>query len=387
MSVVSSPRCIDEFKSRPADTFFSELVESSPDSNLSKIIGLLRERGVYEVFIPEGTRCGMISARDVLKTTTIEATKPSAVMSYVPVLTQDSPVREVARLMADYRIRAVPISDRRKIIGQVNCASLLQELKGKIGSNTRITSLATKNPITLDKASSVGKARELLVRKRIDHLPVTADGRVAGVVTSAQIVATMVPPERVGSKSMKPETRRSFEFPVRDVMDPNPLSFPPETSAEMALDSMLRGAKTCVLVTQWEELQGIATQRDFMTLLAETEPEPEMPVFMVGLPEDPFEAEATKTKFKRTINQLHRSFPDILEARSVIKSKFTKPGKERGRYEVTVHIKTPRNSYSYSEGGWELPAIYDLITDRLKRLLTQKQKRRRIREREPRQLV
>jgi ribosome-associated translation inhibitor RaiA len=150
---------------------------------------------------------------------------------------------------------------------------------------------------------------------------------------------------------------------------------------------MLRGAKTCVLVTQWEELQEIATQRDFMTLLAETEPEPEVPVFMVGLPEDPFEAEATKTKFKRTINQLHRSFPDILEARSVIKSKFTKPGKERGRYEVTVHIKTPRNSYSYSEGGWELPVIYDLITDRLKRLLTQKQTRRRTREREPRQLV
>ncbi len=387
MSVTSAPRRIEEFKNRPADSFTSDLVESPPDSNLSKIIGLLRERGVYEVFIPEGTRCGMISARDVLKATTIEATKPSAVMSYVPVPTKDSPVREVARLMADYRIRAVPISDGRKIIGQVNCVSLLQELKGKIGSDMRITSLTTKNPITIDKASSVGKARELLVRKRIDHLPVTADSRIVGIVTSAQIVAAMVTPERVGSKSVKPETRRSFEFPVGDAMEPNPLSFPPETSAEQALDSMLRGAKTCVLVTQWEELQGIATQRDFMALLAETEPEPEVPVFMVGLPEDPFEAEATKTKFKRTINQLHRSFPDILEARSVIKSKFTKPGKERGRYEVTVHIKTPRNSYSYSEGGWELPVIYDLITDRLKRLLTQKQKRRRIREREPRQPV
>lgn len=387
MSLTSSPRRIEELKSRPADTFISALVESPPDSNLSKIIGLLRERGVYEVFIPEGTRCGMISARDVLKTTTIEATKPSTVMSYVPVPAKDSPVLEVARLMADYRIRAVPISDGRKIVGQVNCVSLLQELKGKMGSDLRITSLATKNPITIDKESSVAKARELLVRKRIDHLPVTTDGRVVGIVTSAQIVATMVPPERVGSRSMKPEMRRSFEFPVRDVMEPNPLSFPPETSAEQVLDSMLRGAKTCVLVTQWEELQEIATQRDFMTLLAETEPEPEVPVFMVGLPEDPFEAEATKTKFKRTINQLHRSFPDILEARSVIKSKFTKPGKERGRYEVTVHIKTPRNSYSYSEGGWELPVIYDLITDRLKRLSTQKQKHRRIREREPRQPI
>jgi ribosome-associated translation inhibitor RaiA len=148
------------------------------------------------------------------------------------------------------------------------------------------------------------------------------------------------------------------------------------------LDLILSGTRTYILVTQWEELQGIATHRDFMTLLAGTEPESELPIFMVGLPEDPFEAEATKAKFKRTINQLHRVFPDIIEARSVIKSKSTKPGKERRRYEVNVQIRTTRDLHTYSEEGWELPAIYDIITDRLKRLLIQKQKPRRSRERE-----
>ena len=110
-----------------------------------------------------------------------------------------------------------------------------------------------------------------------------------------------------------------------------------------------------------------------MTLLAEVEPAPEFPVFIVGLPEDPFEAEATKAKFKRVVNQLYRVFPDILEARSVIKSKF-KAGRDRGRYEVTVQIRTPVDSFSYSDEGWELAAVYDLITDRLKRLMTHKQK-------------
>ena len=102
---------------------------------------------------------------------------------------------------------------------------------------------------------------------------------------------------------------------------------------------------------------------------------------MIGLPEDPFEAEAAKTKFSRTVNQLHRIFPDILEAKSVIKSKFSKPGKERGRYEVTVHITTPKKTYTYSEAGWELPVVYDLLTDKLKRLMSQ-QKHRTRRERE-----
>jgi CBS domain-containing protein len=329
----------------------------------------------------------MICARDILKTNNIETTKISAVMSYIPTLERDALVSEAARLMADYRVRAVPISEGRKIIGQVNCGSILLELKGKLGADIRLASLATKDPITLDDTAPVGKARELMVRKRIDHLPVTTRGRIAGVITSFQIVTSMAPPERVGSKSMKPETRHNLEYLVSDAMERDPLTCSPETSAEQALGMMLKSARTCILVTQWEELQGIATQRDFMTLLTEAEPEPEVPVFMVGLPEDPFEAEATKAKFKRTISQLHRSFPDMLEARSVIKSKFTKPGRERGRYEVTIHIKTPRNAYSYSEGGYELPVIYDLITDRLKRLITQKQKSRRMRERERQEAV
>jgi CBS domain-containing protein len=303
-------------------------------------------------------------------------------MSYVPVLRKEAVIGEAARLMSDYRIRAVPVSDEHKIIGQVNSIKLLQQLKGKLGQDLRVTSIATKSPLTIDAEASAAKARDLMVRKRIDHLPVTRTGRLAGMLTSTDVVMRMAQPERVGPKSIRPETRGTLDFPVGNAMDLTPLTCTPETSVEQALETMLKSARTYILVTQWEEIQEIATHRDFMTLLAEPEPDTEVPVFMVGLPDDPFEAEATKAKFKRIINQLHRIFPDILEARSVIKSKFTKPGKERGRYEVKVHIRTSTDSYTYSEEGWDLPAVYDLITDRLKRLMTQKQSRRRDRERE-----
>ena len=323
----------------------------------------------------------MISERELLKATNIETAKPSALVSYIPVLRKEALVGEVARLMADYRIRATPISDGRKIIGQVNCTTLLRELRGRIGGDLRVTSLATENPVTIQEDDPVAKARELLVRKRIDHLPVINDKRIVGLLTSSHIVSRLKPPERVGSKSIRPDTKSSLDFRVGDAMDMTPLTFLPDATAEQALESILNTNKTCILVTQWEELQAICTQRDFMTLLAEVEPPPEFPVFIVGLPQDPFEAEATKAKFKRAVNQLHRVFPDILEARSVIKSKF-KAGRDRGRYEVTVQIRTPIDSFSYSDEGWELPALYDLITDRLKRLMANKQKPRRAHQRE-----
>ena len=160
-------------------------------------------------------------------------------------------------------------------------------------------------------------------------------------------------------------------------MDTELLTFPPQALAQDVLNQMLKSEKTSALITQWEELQAIATQRDYISLLTEPEIEPGVPLYIVGLPDDPFEAEAAKQKFKRTINQLHKISPDILEARSVIKAKTNIPGKERRRYEVTVHIKTPKNTYSYAANGWELAQVYDTITDRLKRLLSQKGRQRK----------
>lgn len=382
MSVSGAAR-IEELKRQPIVDVISPLIESPSDTTLSKVLALLRDREIYEAFLPETNRCGMISERELLRATNFETSKISSAITYVPTLPKDTSVSEAARLMADYRIRAAPVSDGRKIMGQVNCTALLKELNGKIGDDTRVTSIATSSPITIDEAASVSKARELLVRKRIDHLPATSEKRLVGSITSTQIVSLLTNPQRVGSRSMHPQTKAGLDFPVVDVMDREPTTCPPDTTAQRALNLMLSNSKTCILVTQWEELQAIATQRDFMKLLAEVEPEPTIPVFIVGLPDDPFEAEATKAKFNRIIRHLHLAFPDMLEAKSIIKSKH-KAGKERGRYEVTVQINTPGNSYSYSENGWELPLVYDVITDRLKRLMTKKQKPQRPREKRKR---
>jgi CBS domain-containing protein/ribosome-associated translation inhibitor RaiA len=383
LSLTTLPKYVEEFKLQPIESVISKLVEAPPDGSLWKIIGRFREGNSYEVFFPEGARCGMISLRSLLRTTNLEATKPSAIMSYVPVLSKNSQVGDAARVMSEHRIRSVPTSDGHTIIGQVDSTTLLRGLTGKIGSELRIAFLASINPLTIEANASGAKARDLMVRKRIDHLPVVEGKREVGMLTSLHLVSRLAPSESVGVKSIRPQLKSSLDFPVKEVMDQNALTYPPDASAEQVLDSLLKSGKSCVMVLQWEEIQGIATQRDFMSLLAQKEPEPEVPVFIVGLPDDPFESEATKAKFKRVVNQLHRSYPDIIEARSVIKSKL-KAGKERGRYEVNVQIRTPGNSYTYSEEGWELAAIYDVVTDRLKRLLTQKQKPHKKHERENR---
>jgi CBS domain-containing protein len=366
---------IDKIRDEKIGEIVTELLEGSPQDSLHKMVSLLAEKNAHEVLIPQGRQCAMISLREILRCTSLETTKPSSLMVHVPVLTVEDTVAQAARIMTDYRIRTIPVLDKHKIIGQVTSETFLHLLKGKLG-DLRISSLATQNLVTIGTNATAGAARDLMVRKRIDHLPVKNTSKLAGMITSDQIVALMFSRDRVGTKSMTPESKPNLDIDVKKIMDPDILTCPPQTVAEEALRWMLSTDKSCVLITQWEELQGITTQRNFMSLLTEPEENTELPIYIVGLPEDPFEAEVTKQKFKRSISQLNKILPEILEARSVIKSSASQPGRERRRYEVTVYVKTPKKSYSYAASGWQLPEVYDIITDRLKRLLSQKDRRR-----------
>jgi hypothetical protein len=82
-----------------------------------------------------------------------------------------------------------------------------------------------------------------------------------------------------------------------------------------------------------------------------------------------------KAKFERIVRRLAKSLPDLLEARSVIRTSEKTGG--RRRYEVEVSLVTPSKTTSFSSAGWSLPEIYDELSDRMKRLTTKKPGKRR----------
>ena len=110
---------------------------------------------------------------------------------------------------------------------------------------------------------------------------------------------------------------------------------------------------------------GIITYRDIISLLGE-QTQSEIPVYIIGLPEDPFEAELVKSKFHNIINHLSRMSPKIEEARCKIKIKDIEG--ERKRYEVSANIYTTHRRHVYtSNKGWDLASIFDDMSDGLKK--------------------
>ena len=216
-----------------------------------------------------------------------------------------------------------------------------------------------------------------MVKNRVDHLPVISHKKVSGILTSSHIIFRLIPRERIGSEAFGIEGKKRLSYQVKALMDNRPLLCQAHDKAFSVLEKMLKKDKKYALITVLGIVQGIITMRDFVRLLAEPEAKPEIPVYIIGLPEDPFEAEVAKSKFLKVVQFLKRVFPDIEEARSVIKISESVKGKERRRYEVDIVIKTTKDIVSFTHKGWELPSIYDELSNRIKRLPRQKRRKTR----------
>ena len=196
--------------------------------------------------------------------------------------------------------------------------------------------------------------------------------------TSSHLVFNMFQAtETLERSTIISEQQRKLAFPVKPIMDLHPVTCQPNDKISLVLDQMTRLGTTYSVVQLWEEVQGINTYRDYTKLLVEPFEQSSTPIYIVGLPDDPFDAEMAKSKFGKTVNFLKKSLPYIEEAKSTIRT-FPGTGKSRRRYDVKVSIVTPKRVFTYSETGWELSTIYDAISDKLKNML---QKRRRPRSR------
>ncbi len=93
----------------------------------------------------------------------------------------------------------------------------------------------------------------------------------------------------------------------------------------------------------------------------------DIPAFIIGLPQDPTAALA-ESKFKKTIATFAKVYPKIDEARANVRT-HARPG-SKTRYEVEVFVQIPGHRFEFVEEGWELPIVFDRISDKLKRLMT-----------------
>ena len=114
-----------------------------------------------------------VYAREIM-TTPVISTRP------------DAPLSAVAELLVRHRISGLPVLDEGEgLVGLVSEHDLLAK-EGRTVEDVMTTAL-----VTVTEDADIDDVRHLLVERRIHRVPVVSGGRVVGVISRGDVVATM----------------------------------------------------------------------------------------------------------------------------------------------------------------------------------------------------
>jgi CBS domain-containing protein/ribosome-associated translation inhibitor RaiA len=367
---------LNVIRSVPVRDLMDPPILISKDVALSKIISTLNETNSYDVFIELSGKIGALTIRDIIGIKDITTTRPSLVGKIIPELNRDSVIGEAARIMSHYRMRTLPVVHNGKIEGQVSARRIVELISKHLAeSKLRIvaSNIMSSDPIVIDCHKTVSAARSIMKRRRIDHLPVVDNGRLVGIITSSDIMKVMLPSERISKKSVGIDNAEDrFSIEVSGLANDDVITANVDESLQVVCDRMINAGSTYCIIRVWDEIQGIITYRDIVALLGE-KMEEDIPMFIVGLPDEPFDAELAKSKFTNITRFLRKIHPDIEEARCHIKLRSVQGA--RKRYEIDVHILSTHGNISYTNIGWDLAKLFDEMTDALKKKVSHKHKK------------
>jgi CBS domain-containing protein len=366
-------KTIDEL----SQTEISTLIETSmsiftPEDNASKVKGELEKTGRYEAVVVGGGKIGMVTLRDLLAVELLEQTKVERLWKsqWRTPVTADSQVGGVATEMLRINARALPVVENMKpvgIISQVDIVAAMADCNEL--RKTQAKDLAKMPATSLGIYAKVAEARKLMLDKGFSHVPIVNEEKLVGIVTAQDIVqffATGIGRMKTGERPGQKVTK--YPGTVEAIMDKNPLTFKSDATAlEVARGLRDQEKSAAIIVDEDDGVLGIITPKELLKLIAEPEKEDEMPISIIGLTNEEFlEKNLAEEKVRRVIAIGIRIHPDINSAQVVIK-KVDKGG-EKGRYEMTARVLSPREQFQASNEGYDLVQTFDGLVSSLEKI-------------------
>jgi len=112
--------------------------------------------------------------------------KPTGVIS----ITQDAPILDALKLLAEKDIGAVLVMDGTRLVGIFSERDYARKvaLKGKSTGDTRVSDIMTREVVFVTPRQTNEDCMALMTQKHIRHLPVLDNDRVLGVLSIGDLV-------------------------------------------------------------------------------------------------------------------------------------------------------------------------------------------------------
>ncbi len=365
---------LSDLRNKKISSLIKDTVIIEPYYSVSKTIGQMLESDSYDVYSKDGKAFLTTNARELLGSRDVSSMKVSAFLHSMRYLSKNSTVGDAATIMSHYRTRSAPVIEDKEIVGAIYAKDIISLLSKQDLNSISANTIQTPEPITVESTESLASAKKIMMTRRIDHLPVIRSKKITHVLTSMHLLSALKPSERIGSDLRGLNILKRLESPIGNLGSTRIPNLTTNSSLSLVIDSMLKSDTTCCLLTLWDEVHGIITYKDLVNLL-ETRIKSEVPLYIVGLPTDIENAGIVKTKLEKIIHNLRKVYPEVEEAKTSVKT-IHNPQSNRPHYEVTIRVITPYRNYSYTELGWELSKVFDILGNKITRNLAKRAKSR-----------
>ena len=165
----------------------------------------------------------------------------------VSVEKREGVCKEAVKFMREHQGRDIPVHDWELLVPDTGADDMKAYKK--------VSDVMTTNLFTVRPEDLVDLATSTMEWRHVRHVPVeSAAGELVGLLSTRELLRL---------QSAETETPDQ-PIPVSTVMQPNPITIPPDMPLDEAFVRMLESDTGCLLVVARGQLQGIVTERDLL---------------------------------------------------------------------------------------------------------------------------
>lgn len=119
--------------------------------------------------------------------------------SNVWTISPDASVLDALAIMADKNVGALVVVDNEDVVGIFSERDYARKviLQGKNSKDTTVREIMTPDVICVRANQSVQKCMALMTDKRVRHLPVLEDKKLAGVISIGDVVKAIISEQQI----------------------------------------------------------------------------------------------------------------------------------------------------------------------------------------------
>jgi len=274
------------------DIVSREYVEFTPETKVSKLVGVFEDSSVAGVVVGGDEFEGVVTRRQLATSHHPPNQTVGSLVRHVPRLDPDEDVRRVAKLMIDSGSKLLPVVEGGTVTGVVTADDVIRAVQPFLDAAT-VAQAMTPDVVSLDPDATLGEALHDFREHRITHLPVVEEGSVVGILSLYDVTGlTVRSVERSqggdasgtdafggglsesagrsrggGYGAREGELERILELPVADVMTSPVRTVARDETLDVAVDAMFDIGGSALVVTADGSPVGVVTKTDVLDSL------------------------------------------------------------------------------------------------------------------------